>query len=69
MPSLEPREQKIGFGTQLIDRTLGGGLGAKIERIYHANGLECRIEIQADKLVPEAKSALEGKNGETASGL
>jgi len=59
LPSFEPTEQKTGFGTQLIDRTLGGALGARIERIYHPNGLECRIEIPADKLVPDAKSARE----------
>lgn len=45
-----------GFGTQLIDRTLGGALGARIERIYHEDGLECRLVIPQSKLLPEKKA-------------
>ena len=45
-----------GFGTQLIDRTLGGALGAKIERTYHGDGLECRLVIPLAKLFPEKKA-------------
>ena len=51
-----PEGSRSGFGTQLIDRTLGGALGAKIERTYHDDGLECRFEIPAAKLLPEKKA-------------
>ncbi len=57
MPSFEvPSSDTKGFGTQLIDRTLGAALGAKIERIYHADGLECRIQVPVAKLLPEKKA-------------
>lgn len=46
---------KVGFGTQLIDRTLSGALGATIERTYHPDGLECRITLPVAKLIPEQK--------------
>lgn len=55
-PFEPPTGDAKGFGTQLIDRTLGGALGAKIDRIYHQDGLECRIEVPVAKLLPEKKT-------------
>ncbi|MGE3366883.1 MAG: sensor histidine kinase [Rhizobiaceae bacterium] len=55
-PFEPPSAETKGFGTQLIDRTLGGALGAKIDRIYHQDGLECRIEVPVTKLLPEKKA-------------
>ena len=54
LPSFEvPSADIKGFGTQLIDRTLGGSLGARIERTYHADGLECRlVSSRLAKLFP-----------------
>lgn len=55
-PFQPPLRETKGFGTQLIDRTLGGALGAKIERVYHQDGLECRIEVPVAKILPETKA-------------
>jgi len=55
-PFEQPSEATKGFGTQLIDRTLGGALGARIERTYHRDGLECRIGVAVAKLLPEKKA-------------
>lgn len=45
-----------GFGTHLIDRTLGRALGARIERIFHDDGFECRFEIPAHALTQAPKT-------------
>ncbi|MEO3386582.1 HWE histidine kinase domain-containing protein [Mesorhizobium sp. CAU 1741] len=42
-----------GFGTEVIERMLGGALGAKIERVFHRNGLEMRFSIPIEKIGPE----------------
>jgi two-component sensor histidine kinase len=55
-PFEPPPADTKGFGTQLIDRTVGGALGAKIDRIYHSDGLECRIAVPVAKLLPEKKA-------------
>lgn len=41
-----------GFGTEVIERMLGGALGAAIERTLHLNGLECRFAMPLDGLQP-----------------
>lgn len=39
-----------GFGTEVIERMLGGALGATIERTLHVNGLECRFALPLEGL-------------------
>ena len=40
--AIEPPQQ-AGFGSKLLDRTIGGELRGTLERIWHADGLELRI--------------------------
>jgi two-component sensor histidine kinase len=51
----QPSDRR-GFGTHLIDRTLGRALGAKIERDFRTDGLEIRFEIPVAALTQKPKS-------------
>src|SRR5690606_31462794 len=53
VPRLRKRTDTPGFGTQVIERMVGGTLEAGIERTLHRDGLECRFVMPADKLRPE----------------
>ncbi len=50
VPRLRKRVETPGFGTQVIDRMVGGALDAEIERTLHKDGLECRFSIEVGKL-------------------
>ena len=52
VPRLPPREETPGFGTQVIERMLGGSLDAEITRMVHENGLEYSFVIPLAKLRP-----------------
>lgn len=43
-----------GFGTEVIERMVGGTLDADIERILHADGIEYRFTIPRQKVRPGA---------------
>lgn len=49
---LRKRPETTGFGTQVIERMLGGTLDAKIERTFHTDGLECVFVMPMAKLRP-----------------
>ena len=53
VPRLRRRPRTTGFGTEVIDRMVGGALGAVMERIFHRNGLEYRFRIELSRLEPE----------------
>ncbi|TWG92388.1 two-component sensor histidine kinase [Mesorhizobium sp. J18] len=53
VPRLGRRSRKRGFGTEIIERMLGGMLDAEISRIFHRNGLECVISIPIGRLLPD----------------
>lgn len=53
VPKMRRRSRTTGFGTEVIERMLGGALSAAIERIFHRNGLECRFSIPMDRLLPD----------------
>ena len=53
VPRLRKRARITGFGTEVIERMLGGALGAKIERVFHRNGLECRFSIVVERIARE----------------
>lgn len=53
VPGLETRPPTRGFGTEVIERMLGAGLDAQIERTLHADGLECRFVLPVARLAPE----------------
>jgi two-component sensor histidine kinase len=46
-----------GFGTEVIERMLGGALEAEIERTLHNDGLECRVSMPLERLRPEVDAA------------
>lgn len=50
VPRLRRRLDTAGFGTQVLERMLGGTLDAQITRELHRDGLECRFVIPLEKL-------------------
>nr|WP_274709151.1 HWE histidine kinase domain-containing protein [Nitratireductor luteus] len=50
---LRRKPVKRGFGTEIIERMVGGTLDATISRIFHRDGLECVFRIPVERLVPE----------------
>jgi two-component sensor histidine kinase len=50
VPRLRKRVETSGFGTQVIERMLGGTLDAEITRTLHPDGLECRFAMPLSKL-------------------
>lgn len=57
VPRLRRRAEGRGFGTEVIERMIGGALGAEIERNLHADGLECRFLLPRDNLEPAGQLA------------
>ena len=59
-----------GFGTEIIERMLGGTFDAEIERNFHPKGLECIFRIPVARIAPEktttAHAAGERVNPEAA---
>ena len=53
VPKMRRRSRTTGFGTEVIERMLGGALAAAIERVFHRNGLECRFSIPMERLAPD----------------
>ena len=51
---LRRRPVKSGFGTEIVERMLGGTLDAEIERTFHRDGLECIFRIPKERIVPES---------------
>ncbi|MFC6489484.1 sensor histidine kinase [Nitratireductor sp. GCM10026969] len=47
------RPVKFGFGTEIIERMLGGTLDAEIERTFHRDGLECVFRIPVERVLPD----------------
>ncbi|WPZ15053.1 sensor histidine kinase [Nitratireductor rhodophyticola] len=45
--------RRRGFGTEIIERMVGGTLDAEISRVFHRDGLECVFRIPVDRLVPD----------------
>lgn len=45
--------RRRGFGTEIIERMVGGTLDAEISRVFHRDGLECVFKIPVDRLVPD----------------
>jgi len=50
VPRLRRRAETSGFGTQVLERMVGGTLDAEIVRTLHRDGLECRFLIPRAKL-------------------
>jgi hypothetical protein len=55
-PFQPPLRETKGFGTQLIDRTLGGALGAKIERVFIRTVWNAASKCRSPKILPETKA-------------
>jgi two-component sensor histidine kinase len=54
---LRRRPTNRGFGTEIIERMVGGTLDAEIQRVFHRDGLECTFLIPIARLVPERQVA------------
>jgi two-component sensor histidine kinase len=52
--SLPTRAERRGFGTVVLENMVGTALGAEVERVAHADGIEWRFEIPYDVLDPSA---------------
>ena len=50
---LRRRPESRGFGTEMIERMLGGTLEAEISRVLHRDGLECRFVMPLVRLQPD----------------
>jgi two-component sensor histidine kinase len=44
-----------GFGTEVIERMLGGALQAEIVRTFHTDGLECSFTMPLARLEPDTE--------------
>ena len=53
VPRVRRRGDTRGFGTEVIERMLGGALEAEISRVLHADGLECRVSMPLARLEPD----------------
>lgn len=54
MPLLRRRRvERRGFGTEIIERMVGGTLEAEISRNFHRDGLECVFRIPTAHLTPD----------------
>ncbi len=47
------RAERRGFGSEVIERMLGGTLDAQIDRVLAPDGLTCRFTMPVQKLLPE----------------
>lgn len=57
VPRMRRRAGRPGFGTEIIDRMLGGTLDAEISRTLHRDGLVCSFRIPVARLVPNKAAA------------
>ena len=63
VPRVRRRGDSRGFGTEVIERMMGGALDAQIERTLHADGLECRFSMPLSRLEPEVVSPAKSPAG------
>ncbi|WP_148213353.1 PAS domain S-box protein [Rhodospirillum centenum] len=47
-PAVQGPPTRRGFGTDLLDSTVAGQLGGRLDRFWDAEGLTCRIRLPAD---------------------
>lgn len=64
VPRLRKRPESRGFGTEVIERMMGGALSAQIERTLHKNGMEYRFVMPLKQLEPDAAHEDEDKDNE-----
>ena len=65
VPDAPPPTDRKGFGTQLIERMLVSGLGAEVERTFHADGLEARFTLRVSNLKSTAEPDEDAEIAET----
>ena len=61
VPRLRRRTSGRGFGTEVIERMLGGTLDARIDRTFHRDGLEARFRLPVEKVQPDVGQAAPDK--------
>ncbi|TKT75108.1 HAMP domain-containing protein [Aquamicrobium sp. LC103] len=59
VPRLRRRAESRGFGTEVIERMLGGTLDAEIERTLHRDGIEYRFRMPLERVEPELSGPAE----------
>ncbi|MCR4269249.1 sensor histidine kinase [Nitratireductor sp. ZSWI3] len=68
VPRLRRRAGRRGFGTEIIERMLGGTLDAEISRTFHRDGLEWIFTIPVSRLLPDNHVLAHGEAVGRASG-
>ena len=53
MPQVLVSNERVGFGTTVLKSMVGHSLGAEVERLCHANGMEWRFSIPLDSIDPD----------------
>lgn len=56
VPGFVAQEEGRGFGSEVIERMLGGTLDAEIERTIGSQGLSCRFIMPVEKIRPESEA-------------
>lgn len=49
-PALAGPPEKAGFGSRLVELSIGDQLGGSLEREWHPDGLEVRIAVRTDRI-------------------
>lgn len=63
VPHIHQNGETRGFGSEVIERMLGGALEADIKRILHEDGLECVFSMPVDRLKPDVSGSEETDSG------
>ena len=58
VPRIRKGSRDRGFGTEVIERMVGGTLDATIERTLHSDGMEYGFVIPLNKVRPSASAEL-----------
>lgn len=53
VPQVLVSNERVGFGTTVLKSMVGHSLGAEVERLCHANGMEWRFSIPLDSIDPD----------------
>lgn len=59
VPQIQKTGESKGFGSEVIERMLGGALEADITRILHEDGLECVFSMPIERLKPDVSGSEE----------
>lgn len=49
-PALAGAPERAGFGSRLVELSIGDQLGGRMERVWHPDGLEVLVELRRDRI-------------------